>query len=298
MPSVTIVIPIHNRASFLPRLFRSLSQIDYEGMEVLLVDNASTDNSLSLCRSFAEDAPMFVRVLQEPRLGANQARNCGLRVCHTEWIYFFDSDDELTASFLAELMLHVSDKDLIVFPTVMCRDGHCRRRDFVASSSPAAQILSATLNTQGMLFRTDFLRRIGGWNENLRVWQDWELGVRALLHSPRVMFLDEKAYHRIHLHADSITGPTMSSRLEERMAAMRQVGKEVSRETERRALYLRYCWLCGKLRQEACPCVPALTSLFSEQRPVPLWLRFLGNLLRRYVAWGGRGAWRIALWFC
>ena len=69
MSSVTIVIPIYNRASYLPRLFRSLSAVDYEDLEVLLVDNGSSDSSLAQCRTYAQDAPMYVRVLQEPRTG-------------------------------------------------------------------------------------------------------------------------------------------------------------------------------------------------------------------------------------
>ena len=91
-----------------------------------------------------------------------------------------------------------SNCDLIVFPTNLVINGKIKKRSFVASTSVASQILSSTFNTQGMLLRTDFLREIGGWDSRLQVWQDWELGIRLLLHCPRVTFFPERAYHLLH----------------------------------------------------------------------------------------------------
>ena len=292
MASVTIVIPIRNRASYLPRLFRSLSAVDYEDLEVLLVDNGSSDSSLAQCRAYAQEAPMFVRVLQEPNTGANNARNLGLAQCQTEWIYFFDCDDEFTPSFLGELMPHATtDCDLIVFPTNLVIDGQVKKRSFVASTFVASQILSSTLNTQGMLLRTDFLRKIGGWDSRLQVWQDWELGIRLLLHCPRVTFLPERAYHLLHQHSDSLTGPSMSSRLPAREQTIQIVAAEINDANSRRALRFRLAIRNGMLLREGANesniSLPAswLTSVFSR-------------ILTCYTRMGGRGAWRIALQFC
>ena len=291
MAAVTLVIPILNREKYLPALFRSLSAITYEELEIILVDNGSTDRSLSLCRGFADDAPMVVNVLEEPQQGASRARNRGLEACHTEWIYFFDSDDELSPSFLEEVIPQTDDFDMILFPTLQEVNGKIAPRAFVTRSSATAQILSSTLNTQGMLFRTEFLREIGGWNETLHIWDDWELGIRALLHTPRILWQSRQVYHLIHVHDDSLTGPSMSSRHEEIRQVLSVVGQELRLPTERRALFLRYCIVNGQLQHEG-----------SQPLPVPistsLFIRAIGKLLRFYTTCGGRGAWRMALWFC
>ena len=69
------------------------------------------------------------------------------------------------------------------------------------------------LSTQSVVWRTAFLREIGGWNESVLVWNDWELGLRALLATPRMLILPQEGYHQILQHAQSITGETFSSRL-------------------------------------------------------------------------------------
>ena len=290
MPAVTIIIPILNRATFLPDLFRQLAAVTYEELEVILVDNGSTDGSLPMCRTFAEDAPMFVRVLQQPRRGACCARNLGLQECHTEWVCFFDSDDLLTPSFLADLMPLVGDADLLAFPTLQRADGRLRQRAFVPSASPASQLLSSTLNTASMLFRTDFLRRVGGWNEELDIWQDWELGIRALMHHPRIQWTHQP-YHEICLHPNSITGFSYASRCEEIHRTLEVVAGEIEGNSLHRALALRYYIVNGILRRQGAHSIPM--PIYAN-----LPTRLLGFLLGAYTRLGGRGAWRLALLFC
>ena len=291
MASVSIIIPIWNRAEYLPRLFHSLSSVTYEELEVVLVDNGSTDTSLSLCRSFAEEAPMVVTVLEEPRKGACCARNCGLRYCKTDWVYFFDSDDELTPTFLEEIMPQVGDEDMVAFPTKQSVKGVVRQRAFYPTYSSSGQILSLTLNTQSMLFRTSFLRYIGGWDESLGIWQDWELGVRVLLSTYSILWLGNKAYHTIYVHDDSITGPSLTSRISHICHAIDVVADEVYKESSLRALYFRCAILTGLLHREG-------DEEVTIDLPVAWPYRLLANLLRVYTAWGGRGAWRLAILFC
>ena len=233
---------------------------------------------------------MVVTVLEESRTGAPIARNRGLEACKTEWIYFFDSDDEISSSFLTEIMPQVSDEDMVVFPTTQEVDGKRRRRSFVSSTSPAGQILSATMSTQSMLFRTDFIRSIGGWDERVGVWQDWELGIRALLHQPKILWLPDKAYHLIHIHAQSITGGSMTERLEARLQTIGIVAQEITTPTDRRALYLRHSILNGMLQREG-------TAPVKPNLPASPLTRMLGACLQRYTALGGRGSWRLALFF-
>ncbi len=291
MAGVSIVIPVYNREQYLPTLFRSLSAVDYEELEVLLVDNGSTDDSLLLCRSFAEEAPMVVRVCAETRRGANCARNLGLMQCRTEWVYFFDSDDLLTPSFLKEIMPRVADCDMVAFPVMQQRGDDLIPRAFRPSASPASQILSLTLSTQSMLFRTDFLRRIGGWNERLQIWQDWELGIRVLLHRARILWLPDSAYHHIRIHPDSITGASFCQRRDVIRQTLEIVSHELHEPRDLRALYLRTCIVNGQLQRQG-------GHLLKESYRLGWFTRLLGTILRSYAYCGGRGAWRIALLVC
>ena len=296
---VSIVIPVYNRREYLEKTVLGIVASGVRPRNVVLVDNGSTDGSLELIETFPDRfGPSFV-VLREPEPGAAAARNRGLAACTGKWIYFFDSDDVFTG--LPETW--DESADMVCFPTTMCVDGRATERVFIPRPEPHVQILSLSLNTQGMIFNADFLRRAGGWDNRCRIWNDWELGIRCLSQARNVQFLTEKAYHRILVHPDSITGPDFSSRhdrLGESLEVVRQdvqaISNPVEKEKCRRALYFRLCILCGHYLKEG----NARYARELEQRlgtdPKPGRMDSLvGRCLRRYVALGGRGAWRIAL---
>ncbi len=282
---VTIVIPVRNRAGLLPRLFRSLDAVDYPSLEVIIVDNGSTDDTLRLCQQFATESLHEAMVLLEPIQGADRARNTGLQAAGGEWVCFFDSDDELSPDFLSCLMPHTQGCDMLAFPTQMERDGKVWTRDFIPSNSVASQITTNTLNTHGIIWRTDFLRLIGGWNEDLDVWQDWELAVRALSHHPKVEWYTERAFHLIHLSNNSITATTSAT---DRYRSMLAVLPFTNSPKEKRALYLR-CQILSGQSHTSLPSLPLHGASLGTQ--------LLGTLLYLYTRLGIRGAWRIALWF-
>lgn len=207
---ISIIIPVFDRAQTLPRLFTSLLSITYRPLEIILVDNGSTDHSFRLCAQFQTEYSMEGRsifVYTERRQGPCAARNLGLSCARGEYVYFFDSDDEVEAAFFTDAAPFVGKSDLICAPTVMkFTDGHIRRRAFIPSNLPFAHILSATLSTQTMLVRRSFLEFVGGWNESLFRWNDWELGIRLLCHLPSVKWLKSRHYHTIYQHSMSISG--------------------------------------------------------------------------------------------
>lgn len=293
----TIVIPYRDRAAFLPETLASLPP----DAAIILVDNGSTDDSAALCRDFAATRPN-VRCISHPSGGAAAARNAGLAAVETEWVYFFDSDDVYSAPvafFQWPDVTSYDALDVICLPTQMERSTpdatRLIPRDFRPTASPADQILISMLATQTMLLRTAFLRRIGGWNETLPVWNDWELGLRVLLNAPRLQWVATSApYHRIRLHAASLTGSRFSERATGRFLALSAAeslinassnGVPSSPDAKKllRALDLRRGILCGHLLREH-------YALTAADKPRTLRAR----LLMHYVRLGLRGAWRIA----
>ena len=149
----SIVIPYRNRASWLSRTLESIANQTFMDFELLLVDNGSTDVSSALCRDFAmmhADSPFSVRLLTEPVEGASRARNLGLREAKADYVYFFDSDDEISPMFLTEadeLLKHRPDLQLVCGRTVLCwPDGKREVRKVVESSNARDQILCSMLN--------------------------------------------------------------------------------------------------------------------------------------------------------
>lgn len=224
--NVSLIIPFRNRASLLPRTLRSVSRQTYRDMEVILVDNASTDGAVDVAREWADKERVqgrSVHILSQPQGAACAARNAGLNVAKGTFVYFFDSDDELSPGFLKEAIAVSDDADIVAAQTTMVfPDGHTQKRRVYKNASVADQIQTGMLATQGMVIRRSFLMENGGWNEALPKWNDWELGARLLCASPRVVWLPG-AWHRIYQHPDSLTGPSLAATYSEILPALRAV---------------------------------------------------------------------------
>ena len=94
---ISIVVPVYNAEKYLEDCVSSILAQTYTNIEVLLVDDGSTDGSGAICDAFAEKDNR-VRVLHKPNGGAPSARNVGMDVAEGEFIGFVDSDDTIDAN--------------------------------------------------------------------------------------------------------------------------------------------------------------------------------------------------------
>lgn len=102
-PLVSVIVPVYNTAKRLPACLESLKNQHLKSIEFILVDDGSTDDSLSICRAFAATDDRF-RVLTGPNGGVCVARNRGLEVAKGEWIAFCDSDDRVHPEIYTTLL--------------------------------------------------------------------------------------------------------------------------------------------------------------------------------------------------
>lgn len=306
----SIIIPILNRANYLPRLFASLSQIDTEGVEVLLVDNGSTDNSLHLCRDFQREQlqkGLSVQVLSQEKPSASSARNLGASVAKGQYLYFFDSDDEFDPHFLRDAQPLIGTADLLSAPTLMIfPDGSTKKRAMPRGHLLLGHLLAGSFSTQSCLIKHDFWDNFGGWNENLRQWDDWELGARLLLHHPVVNWLPATAYHRIYQHKESQTGAPLGQVLPFYKKALLEVEEQLLRsgrhKSERhgllRAVKAKALLLCGIAhRQGEKELAKSLSEATLKWFSNPL-IKGIFRGIYQYDSCGGRGTWRIYYLLC
>jgi len=293
---LSVIVPYRNRAEFLPRTIRSLATIEYSPIEFIFVDNGSTDDSAAVARQYATELlpSGSTKHIQEPREGAANARNAGFEASNGHYIYFFDSDDEVTPDFFEKASRYFDyddGDDLIAGVTRMVfADGRTKVRKHYRTASVRDQILTGMLATQGMIFRREFLQKIGGWND-LPMWNDWELGVRALLAKPRMHWL-RGAFHRIYQHADSLTGASAAAAFPRQLPALRAVEELPLSKRERKALAARKAILAALISNDDSHADEA-AALLKEACEVAPSLRLLYNYTRK----GHPGAWWLARTF-
>ena len=101
--TISVVIPIYNVAAYLPQCMDSLLTQSYSDLEIILIDDGSTDDSPALCDAYAKQDAR-VKVIHQKNGGAASAKNAGLRVATGQYLSFVDSDDYLEPGAYAHMV--------------------------------------------------------------------------------------------------------------------------------------------------------------------------------------------------
>ena len=115
MPFVTLIIPIYNAERYLRRCLDSVMEQTYADMEVLLMNDGSTDGSLAICREYEEKDLRF-RPIDKENTGVSDTRNQAMLLARGTYLQFLDSDDWLTPDATESLAeaARADDCDLVV----------------------------------------------------------------------------------------------------------------------------------------------------------------------------------------
>ena len=101
MPKISIIVPVYNVEKYLERCLDSLVNQTLNDIEILLVDDGSTDNSLKICEKYASDSR--IKIIKQANAGQSAARNNALKVATGDYIGFVDSDDWVDTDFYEKL---------------------------------------------------------------------------------------------------------------------------------------------------------------------------------------------------
>lgn len=115
-PKVSVIIPVFNTAAYLPQALDSICNQTLRELQIILVDDGSTDESPSIMRTYAR-RDTRIQIITQPNQGQGAARNRGIEVAHGEFIYFMDSDDVLESTCLEECytISHNKHLDYVTF---------------------------------------------------------------------------------------------------------------------------------------------------------------------------------------
>ncbi len=114
-PLVSIIIPVYNGEATISRCLKSVLFQDYLNLEILAVNDGSTDQSLALCRELA-DYDSRIQVIDQPNAGVSAARNHGLSLARGKYIPFLDCDDWITADATARMTARAEESgcDMVI----------------------------------------------------------------------------------------------------------------------------------------------------------------------------------------
>ena len=174
-PLVSVVIPVYNAAHFLPHAIDSIRAQEYAPLEIIVVDDGSTDNCAEVALSLGGD----VRYERQANQGPSAARNRGLALARGEFIAFLDADDKWPADKLSVQLgrlLAEPELDLVLgrIQYVALPGGELPAYQF---EGPDNTITHVHLGSG--LYRRRAFERIGGFDESIRFCEDVDWFLRA-----------------------------------------------------------------------------------------------------------------------
>jgi len=182
---VTIGIPVFNCQRWVATAIQSALDQTWPDKEIIVVDDGSTDRSVDICKSFGSRI-LFV---QQPNRGGNAARNQVCRLSSGDWIQFLDADDYFKPDKIRSQLGSYAgpvDADILCSATLFeeWRDGKLasQKLDVLKEECDwvALWLTWSLPQTGGCLWRRRALEKIGGWNQQIRCNQEYELYFRAL----------------------------------------------------------------------------------------------------------------------
>jgi glycosyltransferase involved in cell wall biosynthesis len=201
---VSVVIPTYSRARYIGEAVRSVLSQTYRDLEVIVVDDGSTDDTEQVLAALADSR---MRYLVQAHRGASAALNHGWRAARGEYIGRLDSDDVWQLNLLQELVPLLDHDDSVGL-------AYARARWMDAQGLPLTPILGASEKFRGrtlesllygdfvcpmaLLLRREALESVGGFDESLSASVDWDLWIR-LASSWRFAYRDRVlAWYRCH----------------------------------------------------------------------------------------------------
>ena len=203
--TVSVIMPAYNAEKFLEASINSALSQSIDSIEVIVVDDGSSDNTLQLAKSFGDK----VRVFSRKNGGAAAARNYGVQQAKGDWVAFLDADDIWLPQNLEQQLTNCKGMVWSHSDSVFIGDGH----DGTVRSSDLAPkyggevipqlVVNNFIGTSTVMMKRDVYLEMGGFDESLRALQDWDLWLRMASKYELSYTPDVLAQYRVHAASTS-----------------------------------------------------------------------------------------------
>lgn len=205
MKLVSAIITTHNRSVLLKRAIDAALNQTYHPMEVIVVDDASTDNTKNICEKYG-DKITYIYIPKEESRGGNYARNLGIKASHGEYCAFCDDDDcwfpdktekQMNLMMTGEYELVHGGRRLEYI-----KPNGIEYKDILPSSEKYGDmhkniLLTICATTTIILASREALLEVGLFDENLMFWQEYELTIRMAQRKPFGAIIEPLCLYRV-----------------------------------------------------------------------------------------------------
>lgn len=211
LPMISVIVPIYNTQEFLPRCLDSILNQTYENMEIILVNDGSTDGSLFLCEKYGEKDHR-IQIFSQFNQGIMAAKKAAIKICQGEYVMFVDSDDWVEPELLETMVQSVRRCDCLLVCTNVYMDtksGTIEKRNAIPSGTYETEKIAKDLfyykdtdyygilpYSVAKLYPLEMLRNVlNHISSDIRYAEDKAIVFSFVFQNIKVCFTDDIYYH-------------------------------------------------------------------------------------------------------
>ena len=255
MKRVSIILPVYNVKPYLERCMKSVINQTFTDWEAILVDDGSTDGSSELCDKYAE-VDSRIKVIHKSNEGLGLTRNCGVRNCEGEYVFFVDSDDYIEPDALESLYgdAQQSNADLVVgnfyyqdkiielpIKDGVYKDDEVKKQIIsrIIGNSPGKEDL-LTPSACGKLYRKGLFIDNDLWfpSERKLIWEDLAFNYDCFLKCKSI-YLESHPVYRYCYNGESLTHKYDKDKLKKVMTMYEYMRTRITETLDETSLYDR-----------------------------------------------------------
>ena len=205
---ISIIIPVYNVEEYLPRCLETIAEQSYRNLEIILVDDGSTDGSGAICDEFVKNDDR-ARVIHQRNQGQWAARNVGLRVAHGIYVMFIDGDDYLHHDYIRIMHESITQGDGFDMAitgykeTTNINENVSSPIDIFRSKISPADLIEDIFNAirfdwqtvvvlWNKLYRAELIRDI--WFNQYLIAEDLDFNLRVFTKASNIVYIDAMLY--------------------------------------------------------------------------------------------------------
>ena len=243
-PLVSVIIPTHNRAKLLPRAVNSVLEQTFKDFEIIIIDDASSDNTKEILEELKRQDPRIRSLRLGQNRGAQAARNVGIKASCAKWIAFLDSDDEWLSRKLEWQFLLANETKAEVISGLCLRwvEGEPTPTIWnlpkLSGNAYRSLLKSSSTMFQGLLVKRKLLEKIGYLDEAIVSFQEWDTAIR-LAEIAQFAFVDSPLFI-YHLHNEDTISKDMIRDASGFAQIVKKHKEQILKNAGKEALYNHY----------------------------------------------------------
>jgi glycosyltransferase involved in cell wall biosynthesis len=232
-PLVSICMPAYNYGHFIEQAIRSAFAQDYRPLELIVVDDGSTDNTWAILERLEREAPFPMKAIKGAHKGVSAAMNLALGNASGDWMCMLHADDWARSDRVSKQLAAVGETDVLVHSEYVSVDSDGRLTGYDSSVDlPPVRgnalrklvLLEGDIRSVTMMFKRSALLSLGGFDESLPV-EDWQSALKLSKQGTVAHVPDQLVFRRVHATSVSFT-----SHRKKKTFSMQEIGIDVLRE--------------------------------------------------------------------